>query len=125
MHPDEILQQIQQLADAYVQAGGDPNALMDAVAGEPGEPGADQEGQGDMQGDIGGGPPPDEALAGMLDQGDGSGNQNLDQMPMMSGNTPMPDISGMAPDGGVPSGSSLADASAMAQQDMLKRMKKR
>lgn len=35
MHPDEILAQIQDLADQYIQAGGDPAQLQDAVSGSP------------------------------------------------------------------------------------------
>lgn len=115
MNPDDILLQIQQLSQAYVAAGGDPHELMSAVTGQPDEGAGDAADQSSEPQD------PGSALAAALGGG-GGGPQ--DQMPMMSGNTPMPDISGMAPDGGVPSGTSLKGASAMAEADMQKRMKK-
>lgn len=65
MNPDDILAQIADLADQYVQAGGDPAQLQEAVMGSPAGDQPDAAGappQGnlaDALGGLGGGPPPD------------------------------------------------------------------
>jgi hypothetical protein len=60
--PDDLLQQIIDLCTQYVQGGGDPNQLMDALAQSwQGSPPDDQ---GGMPPDDGSGLPPDAAMAG-------------------------------------------------------------
>jgi hypothetical protein len=109
MNPDDLLQQIVQLAQQFVGNGGDPAMLQDALTqATAGGPSA-----GDQQGapppDAGGGPPPDAAIAAMMGGQGGGGPQ---------------DYSNMAPDGGVPAGSSIGDAANMAIQDLKKRRTK-
>lgn len=86
MNPDDLLNQIMDLCQQYIQAGGDPAQVVDGVtqAAQGGGYGGDQGGQmppggGGMP--PGGAPPPDPAQ---------------DQMSMMGGGTPVPDMtSGM------------------------------
>lgn len=78
MNPDDLLNQIMDLCQQYIQAGGDPAQVVDGVtqAAQGGGYGGDQGGQMPP----GGAPPP--------------GPQ--DQMSMMGGGTPVPDMtSGM------------------------------
>jgi hypothetical protein len=82
MNPDDLLSQIMDLCQQYIQAGGDPAQVVDAVsqAAQGGGYGGDQ-GQG---GQGQGGPPPGPP-----------GPQ--DQAPMMSGDTAVPDMTGGMP----------------------------
>jgi hypothetical protein len=81
MNPEELLAQIQQLLQQYVEGGGDPAELMALV---------DQMGQEQPpEGGDAGGMPPD--AGGMPPDAGG--------MPPMPGDQPMPDdIGNMAPD---------------------------
>jgi len=116
MNPDELLAQIMDLCGQYIQAGGDPNQVMEAV------------GQA-AQGGGGGMPPPTEETGEMPPGGGGmppSGGMR-DQMPMMSGDTGMPDMTGGMPLDQQQSGGygSFEDANAALQGDMLKKIKGR
>lgn len=84
MNPDDLLAQIMDLCQQYIQAGGDPNQVMDAVS---------QAAQGGGYGDQGmppdgGGMPPTEETGEM---------PPMDQAPMMSGDTAVPDMTGGMP----------------------------
>lgn len=98
MNPEELLAQIVPLIQEYMAAGGDPNMLMEAVSG----------------GGAGGGMPPEDPMtAGMPPMG---GEMSMDPM-MMTGDTPVPDMTG-APGY---SGGSFKEASAALEEDMKKK----
>lgn len=114
MNPDELLAQITDLCGQFLQAGGDPNQVIQTLGpvlqGGGGAPPSD----GGMPPDAGGGMPP---AAG--------GAPPPDQMPMMSGDTQMPDMTGGMPLDQQQSGGygSFADANAALQGDIKKKIK--
>jgi hypothetical protein len=107
MNPDDLLAQIMDLCQQYIQAGGDPSQVMDAVA---------QAAQG---GDYGGGdqgmgvPPPA-----------GGGMPPTDEAPMMSGDTALPDMTGGMPLDQQQSGGfkDFGSAQAALAEEMKKKM---
>ncbi len=101
MNPEELLAQIQQLIQQYVEAGGDPAELMALAEG----------------GGAGGGMPPEDPMAGgMPPMG---GEMPMDPM-MMTGDTPVPDMTD-APGGNF---GSFKEASAALEEDMKKKKTK-
>lgn len=115
MNPDELLAQIRDLLDQYLQLGaGTPveseaQALAAAIDQTTGGGGSDMEGPADMASEPGGEPPME------------------DQMPMNSGQTPLPDMTGGMPlDQQQPGGyGSFKDANAALTEDIKKRIKAR
>lgn len=112
--PDEILQQILQLVDQYTQAGGDPIQVCDVIQ---------QSYAGGAQGGglppaEGANEPPPEAMAALA--GGGAPPPGGQDPMMMSGNTPMPDMTGM------PGGDfgSFGDANAALTEDIKKKRPK-
>jgi hypothetical protein len=78
MNPDDLLSQIMDLCQQYIEAGGDPSQVIDAVT---------QAAQGGGYGDQGGqGMPPGPPPPG-----------GADQAPMTSGDTALPDMTGGMP----------------------------
>lgn len=123
MNPDELLAQIRQMLDEYLAMGaGTPveaeaqalAAAIDSTAGGGGAPP-----------DAGGGMPPDPS--GMPPEGMPPGGE-VPQGAMMSGDVPMPDMTGGMPldqqQGGGNYGS-MKEANAALQDDILKRIKGR
>lgn len=112
MNPDELLAQIMDLCQQYIQAGGDPNQVMDAVsqAAQGGGYG------GEEQGMMGGAPPPEM----------GGGMPPTDEAPMMSGDTALPDMTGGMPLDQQQSGGfkDFGSAQAALAEEMRKKMTK-
>jgi hypothetical protein len=104
MNPDDLLAQIMDLCGQYVQSGGDPAQIMDAVSQVAGG------GGGGPMDQMGGGMPPEEP-----------------QMPMMGGEVGMPDMTGGMPlDEQQPQNfSSFGDANAALEEDIRKKIKGR
>lgn len=112
MNPDELLAQIMDLCQQYIQAGGDPNQVMDAV-GQAAQGGGYG---GEDQAMMGGAPPPDM----------GGGMPPTDEMPMMSGDTAVPDMTGGMPLDQQQSGgfTDFGSAKAALAEEMKKKMTK-
>jgi hypothetical protein len=107
MNPDDLLAQIMDLCSQYIEAGGDPNQVMDVVAQA-----AQGGGYGGDQGappDAGGGMPP-----------------APDEAPMMSGDTAVPDMTGGMPLDQQQSGGfkDFGSAQAALAEEMKKKMTK-
>ena len=111
MNPEELLAQIMDLCGQFIQSGGDPNQVMEAV-------GQAAQGGGGMPPEGGGMPP---EAGGMPPEG----GMPPDQMPMMSGDTGMPDMTGGMPLDQQESGGygNFGDANAALKEDMLKKIK--
>lgn len=105
--PDEILQQILQLVDQYTQSGGDPIQVCDVIQ------------QSYAGGAQGGAPPPPDA-GGMPPGAMPPGGAPPEDPMMMTGDTPMPDMTGM------PGGDfgSFGDANAALTEDIKKKRPK-
>lgn len=106
MNPDDLLAQIMDLCEQYIGAGGDPAQVVDAVTQAAG---------GGGYGDQGGMPP-----------GGGEMPPMPDQAPMMSGDSPVPDMTGGMPlDQQQPGNfTDFGEASSALAEEMKKRMTK-
>ena len=107
MNPEDLLAQIMELCGQFVQSGGDPAQIMDAVSQVAGGGGGDP---------MGGGMPPDPMGGGMPPE-----------MPMMGGEVGMPDMTGGMPLDEQQSGGfgSFKDANAALEEDIRKKIKAR
>jgi len=112
MNPDDLLAQIMDLCQQYIQAGGDPNQVVDAVSQA-----AQGGGYGGQDQGMGGAPPPD--TGGSMPPGP------EDQMPMMGGNSAVPDMTGGMPLDQQQSGgfTDFKSAQSALAEEMKKRIK--